>query len=114
MYVRSRGLCLHRYRLSLSLYIYFLRNAPVVQDFKQHARGGISQSLSLFSMEEHPFLRSLWFYLHPCRTREMLAHLRQAPAKSSSRMWQWLSIMGPAVNLNIPATVLSRYIPRPE
>ncbi|XP_034231295.1 ubiquitin-like-conjugating enzyme ATG10 isoform X2 [Thrips palmi] len=50
------------------------------------------------SQQEHPVLRRPYYYLHPCKTAELL-NLHQG--SSTNPIVTWLSSMGPAIGLHL-------------
>lgn len=55
------------------------------------------EMLTTLTQMEHPFLFKPFFALHPCKTDELLGIL----SKSKNKIISFLSVVGPAVHLNL-------------
>ncbi|EHB00187.1 Autophagy-related protein 10, partial [Heterocephalus glaber] len=57
------------------------------------------------TQQEHPILGQPFFVLHPCKTTEFMAPVLKNSQKINrtvNYITSWLSIVGPAVGLNLP------------
>ncbi|XP_069669134.1 ubiquitin-like-conjugating enzyme ATG10 [Periplaneta americana] len=66
----------------------------VQENFQQQDRW------SVLTQQEHPILRRPFYMLHPCRTGEFLDNFK---GKSANILVTWLSSVGPAVGMTLPA-----------
>jgi ubiquitin-like-conjugating enzyme ATG10 len=80
------------------------RGSPCSRDELLQAikNGTTDNSWDFLSAEEHPVTGVPCFFLHPCRTSERLDVLLDTKSiHSGVRLWSWLSMMVPALNMNI-------------
>lgn len=57
------------------------------------------------TQQEHPILGQPFFVLHPCKTSEFMTPVFKSSQKTKRNVnyiTSWLSIVGPAVGLNLP------------
>eukprot|EP00040_Diaphanoeca_grandis_P024692 m.136042 g.136042 ORF g.136042 m.136042 type:complete len:240 (-) comp29830_c0_seq3:333-1052(-) len=84
------------------------------------------RTLSAISQAEHPVLHRPFFFLHPCHTATLMASVfsdlhtttpddgasttfvnETAETTSPNYLTAWISLMGPAIGLNLPSCVYS-------
>ncbi|XP_061570542.1 ubiquitin-like-conjugating enzyme ATG10 [Cololabis saira] len=61
--------------------------------------------LNTISQQEHPFLGQPFFFLHPCRTEEVMRRVLQVSLDQDrpvNYVVSWLSVVGPVVGLRVP------------
>lgn len=64
---------------------------------------------TVISLGEHPLLADGFFWLHPCRTAELVRTLGAGEALSPvEQLVLWLSAYGPAVGLHVPPLLAER------
>ncbi|XP_020592714.1 ubiquitin-like-conjugating enzyme ATG10 isoform X2 [Phalaenopsis equestris] len=64
---------------------------------------------TFITLEDHPFLHRPWYMLHPCGTSEwmrlLLSGVQQENPCAVNYLVSWLSVVGQAVGLRIPASL---------
>ena len=65
----------------------------------------IIDSWDFVSQEEHPFLGSPYFFLHPCQTNSRLSLVMMgSDGENICILWTWMSMVLPAIGQPIPSS----------
>jgi len=81
----------------------------VIQLLPEHQRISVTDSPdTILTFKEHPLLQIPFFGIHPCRTREVLALIRESAGRdpnSPPYLYSWLSIVGQLLPIPQPLWV---------
>lgn len=83
----------------------------IQKDLPEYSQKLLTESKWTFiTVEEHPYLHQPWYMLHPCGTSDWMKLLLHGRTDAADHLISWLSVVGQAVGLRIPISLVSRCV----